>query len=235
MIWTKLGMGLLSMAGKGLAGSGLLQALGQGLGGGKGGGRGSAELSGGRGSGSGRGMGTGQGRGKGGGGCRQADAPALDGILADLLQRRITVGETVRGLLLPAHRAAAGETFDVQALPQDRPATDALPPDAVPPEAPARQEADMEAALRALLASIHHFCDGRVRLRHPLFHESDTFEALQRLLCDGTGIAKADFNAVTGSALLTYDPARLSRENLLLRALPLGACLLEWEARHRPA
>ena len=239
MIWTKLGMGLLGMAGKELAGSGLLQALGQGLGAGKGGGRGSAGGPGGKGSGAGRGMGTGQGRGKGGGpgggGCRQADAPALDGILADLLQRRTTVGETVRGLLLPARNAAAGETIDVQALPQDRTATDALPSDAVPPEAAAQREADMEAALRALLASIHHFSDGRVRLRHPLFHESDTFEALHRLLCDGTGIAEAGFNAVTGSALLTYDPARLSREDVLLRALPLGVCLLEWEARHRPA
>ena len=32
MLWTKLGMGLLGMAGKGLAGSGLLQTLSQGLG-----------------------------------------------------------------------------------------------------------------------------------------------------------------------------------------------------------
>lgn len=31
MLWTKLGMGLLGMAGKGLAGSGLLQTLSQGL------------------------------------------------------------------------------------------------------------------------------------------------------------------------------------------------------------
>lgn len=36
MLWTKLGMGLLGMAGKGLAGSGLLQTLSQGLGSGKG-------------------------------------------------------------------------------------------------------------------------------------------------------------------------------------------------------
>lgn len=40
MLWTKLGMGLLGMAGKGLAGSGLLQTLSQGLGSGKGGGSG---------------------------------------------------------------------------------------------------------------------------------------------------------------------------------------------------
>lgn len=30
MLWTKLGMGLLGMAGKGLAGSGLLQTISQG-------------------------------------------------------------------------------------------------------------------------------------------------------------------------------------------------------------
>ena len=40
MLWTKLGMGLLGMAGKGLAGSGLLQTISQGLGSGKGGGAG---------------------------------------------------------------------------------------------------------------------------------------------------------------------------------------------------
>lgn len=41
----------------------------------------------------------------------------------------------------------------------------------------------------------------------------------------------ATFNAVTGSALLTYDPGQTSRKEFLQQALPLGACLLEWEAR----
>lgn len=90
----------------------------------------------------------------------------------------------------------------------------------------------MEAAMRALLGSIHHFSDGRVRLRHPLFRESSTFGALHTLLCEGTGIRDATFNAATGSALLTYDPGQTSRKEFLQQALPLGACLLEWEARH---
>lgn len=102
MLWTKLGMGLLGMAGKGLAGSGLLQTLSQGLGSGKGGG-------------SGKGMGCGRGgslhgsgmkgsrSGKDGKGCRQTDAPALDELLTGLLQRQTTVGETVR-TFLPALR-----------------------------------------------------------------------------------------------------------------------------------
>ena len=117
MLWTKLGMGLLGMAGKGLAGSGLLQTLSQGLGSGKGGG-------------SGKGMGCGRGgslhgsgmkgsrSGKDGKGCRQTDAPALDELLTGLLQRQTTVGETVRTFLPAASPHEAGaETIDVQALP----------------------------------------------------------------------------------------------------------------------
>ena len=110
MLWTKLGMGLLGMAGKGLAGSGLLQTLSQGLGSGKGGG-------------SGKGMGCGRGgslhgsgmkgsrSGKDGKGCRQTDAPALDELLTGLLQRQTTVGETVRTFLPAAspHEAGAVE------------------------------------------------------------------------------------------------------------------------------
>lgn len=217
MLWTKLGMGLLGMAGKGLAGSGLLQTISQGLGSGKGGGAGKG-MGGGKGGALHGGM---KGSGKGGKGCRQTDPQSLDGLLTGLLQRKTTVGETVRAFL-PATSAhdAGSETIDVRALPAGSPASTAV------------DSADMEAAMRALLGSIHHFSDGRVRLRHPLFRESGTFEALHRLLCEGTGIRDATFNAVTGSALLTYDPAQTSREGFLHQALPLGACLLEWEARH---
>ena len=201
MLWTKLGMGLLGMAGKGLAGSGLLQTLSQGLGSGKGGG-------------SGKGMGCGRGgslhgsgmkgsrSGKDGKGCRQTDAPALDELLTGLLQRQTTVGETVRTFLPAASPHEAGaETIDVQALPAGAAASTAV------------DNTDMEAAMRALLGSIHHFSDGRVRLRHPLIRD-------------------ATFNAATGSALLTDDPGQTSRKEFLQQALPLGACLLEWEARH---
>lgn len=219
MLWTKLGMGLLGMAGKGLAGSGLLQTISQGLGSGKGGGAGKG-MGGGKGGALHGGM-KGSGSDKGGKGCRQTDPPSLDGLLTGLLQRQTTVDETVRAFLPAASAHDAGsETIDVRALPAGSPASTAV------------DSADMEAAMRALLGSIHHFSDGRVRLRHPLFRESGTFEALHRLLCEGTGIRDATFNAVTGSALLTYDPAQTSREGFLHQALPLGACLLEWEARH---
>lgn len=138
MLWTKLGMGLLGMAGKGLAGSGLLQTLSQGLGSGKGGG-------------SGKGMGCGRGgslhgsgmkgsrSGKDGKGCRQTDAPALDELLTGLLQRQTTVGETVRTFLPAASPHEAGaETIDVQALPAGAAASTAV------------DNTDMEAAMRAL-------------------------------------------------------------------------------------
>ena len=158
--------------------------------------------------------------GKDGKGCRQTDAPALDELLTGLLQRQTTVGETVRTFLPAASPHEAGaETIDVQALPAGAAASTAV------------DNTDMEAAMRALLGRIHHFSDGRVRLRHPLFRESSTFGALHTLLCEGTGIRDATFNAATGSALLTYDPGQTSRKEFLQQALPLGACLLEWEAR----
>lgn len=224
MLWKKLGMGLLGMAGKGLAGSGLLQTISQGLGSGKGGGAGKGMGCGKSGAPHGGMRGSGSGKG-GGKGRRQTDAPSLDKLLTGLLQRQTTVGETVRAFLPAASPHDAGaEAIDVQALPPG-PGTEISAAAAV-------DSADMEAAMRALLDSIHHFSDGRVRLRHPLFRESDTFGALHRLLCEGTGIRDATFNAVTGSALLTYDPAQMGREGFLHQALPLGACLLEWEARH---
>ena len=215
MLWTKLGMGLLGMAGKGLAGSGLLQTLSQGLGSGKGGG-------------SGKGMGCGRGgslhgsgmkgsrSGKDGKGCRQTDAPALDELLTGLLQRQTTVGETVRTFLPAASPHEAGaETIDVQALPAGAAASTAV------------DNTDMEAAMRALLGSIHHFSDGRVRLRHPLFRESSTFGALHTLLCEGTGIRDATFNAATGSAPMT--PARRAAKSSCSRPCPWGpAC---WNGR----
>lgn len=219
MLWTKLGMGLLGMAGKGLTGSGLVQTLSQGLGGAGGGGGG-----GGCGRGMGKGMGGGSGKGmKGKGGGRggmaggQTDAPALDELLTRLLQRPATVDESLRPLLPATSAPVAGTTIDVEALP----AAATAPVD----------RSELETAMRALLASIHHFTDGRVRLRHPLFRETQEFDGLRRLLCEGTAIDDASFNAVTGSALLTYDPDRLSREDFLHQALPLGACLAQWEAR----
>ena len=126
------------------------------------------------------------------------------------------MGETVRTFLPAASPHEAGaETIDVQALPAGAAASTAV------------DNTDMEAAMRALLGSIHHFSDGRVRLRHPLFRESSTFGALHTLLCEGTGIRDATFNAATGSALLTYDPGQTSRKEFLQQALPLGACLLD--------
>lgn len=220
MLWTKLGMGLLGMAGKGLTGSGLVQTLSQGLG--------SAAKGGGCGKGMGGGMGKGKGMGGGratgmkgkgqGGACeRQTDAPALDELLTRLLQRPATVDGSLRPLLPATSAPVADTTIDVEALP----AAATVPVD----------RAELETAMRALLASIHHFTDGRVRLRHPLFRETQEFDGLRRLLCEGTAIDDASFNAVTGSALLTYDPDRLSREDFLHQALPLGACLAQWEAR----
>ncbi len=138
MLWTKLGMGLLGMAGKGLAGSGLLQTISQGLGSGKGGGAGRG-MGGGKGGASHGGM-KGSGSGKGGKGCRQTDPPSLDGLLTGLLQRQTTVGETVRAFLPAASAHDAGsETIDMRALPAGSPASTAV------------DSADMEAAMRALL------------------------------------------------------------------------------------
>ena len=67
---------------------------------------------------------------------------------------------------------------------------------------------------------IESFVDGRVRLRSPLFAETDIAEALVECLKTVAGVRKVDFNSRTGGMLLEYDPSRIPQA-LIVQAAPL--------------
>lgn len=59
------------------------------------------------------------------------------------------------------------------------------------------------------------FMDGRVRLRHPALKNAAQAERVRPLLASMPGMRNVTVNSRTGSLLLEYDPARISREDLL--------------------
>ena len=67
---------------------------------------------------------------------------------------------------------------------------------------------------------IESFVDGRVRLRSPLFAETDIAESLADCLKTVKGVRSVNFNARTHGMLLEYDPLQIPRE-LLIKAAPL--------------
>ena len=71
------------------------------------------------------------------------------------------------------------------------------------------------------------FIDGRLRLRHAALKNPDTLALLERTALGLEGVNSATGNPRTGSLLLTYDPAVLSRETLLETAEKLRTFLPE--------
>ncbi len=69
------------------------------------------------------------------------------------------------------------------------------------------------------------FIDGRVRLRHPALKNPASLALLERSALALEGVTEARGNPCTGSLLLTYNPAVLSREKLLRSAKQLQAFL----------
>ena len=65
---------------------------------------------------------------------------------------------------------------------------------------------------------ITSFIDGRVRVRHPALRVEENAAPLRELLGSLPGMRQVAINSRTGSLLLEYDPARLSREDLLALA-----------------
>ncbi len=59
------------------------------------------------------------------------------------------------------------------------------------------------------------FLDGRVRLRHPALKQPSNAEQVRGLLASLPGMLSVTANSRTGSLLLEYDPAQISREDLL--------------------
>ena len=80
-----------------------------------------------------------------------------------------------------------------------------------------------------VLRYVTSFIDGRVRLRHPALRQRHVVAEIQPRLLRINGIQSAEFNERSGSLLLYYDTAILSRDELIRQALPwadyLDACL----------
>lgn len=62
---------------------------------------------------------------------------------------------------------------------------------------------------------ITSFVDGRVRLRHPSLKRPEDAEQVRAFLASLPGMLRVAVNSRTGSLLLEYDPARISRDDLL--------------------
>ena len=80
-----------------------------------------------------------------------------------------------------------------------------------------------------LLRHVTSFIDGRVRLRHPALYRHEVVAAIRPHVTAIRGVMSAEFNERAGSLLVLYDPALLSREELIRQALPwaqyLDGCL----------
>lgn len=62
---------------------------------------------------------------------------------------------------------------------------------------------------------ITSFMDGRVRLRHPALKRAEQAGQVRELLSALPGMLRVTTNPRTGSLLIEYDPARISREDLI--------------------
>ena len=62
---------------------------------------------------------------------------------------------------------------------------------------------------------ITSFFPGRIRLRAPIFKESDLVEKARAILSKSDAIKNIETNPVTGSVLIEYNPAKVPMEKLL--------------------
>ncbi len=62
---------------------------------------------------------------------------------------------------------------------------------------------------------ITSFFPGRVRLRAPIFKESDLVEKARAILSKSDAIKNIETNPVTGSVLIEYYPSKVPMEKLL--------------------
>lgn len=62
---------------------------------------------------------------------------------------------------------------------------------------------------------ITSFFPGRVRLRAPIFKETDLVEKARSILSKSDAVKNIEHNPVTGSVLIEYNPAKVPMEKLL--------------------
>lgn len=69
---------------------------------------------------------------------------------------------------------------------------------------------------------ISSFYDGRVRIRHKALKQPELMTQVKKMLGEQNGVTSMEENPRTGSLLVHYDPAVISRETLAQ-----AACMLE--------
>ena len=62
---------------------------------------------------------------------------------------------------------------------------------------------------------ITSFFPGRVRLRAPIFKETDMVEKAQAILQKSDAVTHVEHNPITGSVLIEYNPAKVPMEKLV--------------------
>ena len=66
-----------------------------------------------------------------------------------------------------------------------------------------------------LLKYLKSFTDGRIRIRHPALHNPKTAALVQEKMQATHGVSSITCNTVSGSVLILYDSAVLSKEALI--------------------
>jgi len=85
----------------------------------------------------------------------------------------------------------------------------------------------------SVLEHVTSFTDGRVRLRHPALKDLRFSEMVTAAVTSVEGIRSADVNPRTGSLLITYDSAAISRGQLAAMA-EAGLAFLPAEEKPEP-
>ena len=67
----------------------------------------------------------------------------------------------------------------------------------------------------ALLRYVKSFSEGRIRIRHPALHNAATAEIARKGMLETNGVSSVETNTVSGSILILYDAAVLSRDQLI--------------------
>lgn len=76
-----------------------------------------------------------------------------------------------------------------------------------------------------LLKYVSSFSEGRVRIRHPALRKEDVARAARERISTVPGVYSVENNTVSGSVLILYDSARLSRDDLIRMGLDWGGYL----------
>ena len=71
----------------------------------------------------------------------------------------------------------------------------------------------------AFASHIASFVPGRVRVRHPALRRREAAEESRRMLMARPGVKDVEFNTLACSALIRYDPAAVTTDELVARGI----------------